>query len=139
MESLLRYASCLGGIGTSNLLQKTNRQNSNDRQKMLTNIFTPFPVLKNTIEDARKFIHKIAEVVKQNEGIYWAITLTNKNNLVGRICLFNFSNENDQAEIGYELLPAFQVQRIMQEETSKVSAFGIDVTGLKAIKAYTTP
>ena len=69
---------------------------------MLTNIFTPFPVIKterltlrqlsvnddkeifalrsdkqvnkyldrdpsNTIEDARKFIHKIAEVVKQNE------------------------------------------------------------------------
>ena len=139
---------------------------------MLTNTFTPFPVLKterltlrqvsinddkeifalrsdkqvnkylgrepsNTIEDARKFIHKIAEVVKQNEGIYWAITLTNNNNLAGTICLFNFSGENDQAEIGYELLPAFQGQGIMQEAISKVIAFGLEVIGLKAIEAYT--
>src|SRR3569832_1993497 len=53
-----------------------------------------------TIEDARKFIHTIAEVVGQNKGIYWAITLTGNDHLVGTICLFNFSNENDRAEIG---------------------------------------
>ena len=76
---------------------------------MLTNTFTPFPVLQterltlrqlsvndhkeifalrsdkqvnkyidrnpcNTMEDAKKFIDEIAEVVKQNEGIYWAIS-----------------------------------------------------------------
>ncbi len=93
----------------------------------------------NSIEDARKFIHKITEVVKQNEGIYWAITLHANDNLVGTICLFNFSNVNDQAEIGYELLPAFLGQGIMQEATSKVIAFGIDVIGLKAIEAYTHP
>ena len=139
---------------------------------MLTNIFTPFPVLKterlilrqlsvnddkeifalrsdkqvnkyidrdpsNTIEDARKFIHKIAEVVRQNEGIYWAITLTGNDKLVGTICLFNFSSENAQAEIGYELLPAFQRQGIMQEAAAKVIAFALDVIGLKTIEAYT--
>lgn len=90
-----------------------------------------------TIEDARIFIDKIGEVVKQNEGIYWAITLTNNENLVGTICLFHFSSENDQAEIGYELLPAFQGQGIMQEAMSRVIAFGFDVLGLKAIEAYT--
>lgn len=91
----------------------------------------------NTIEDARKFIHKITEVVRQNEGIYWAITLTNNDNLAGTICLFNFSNENEQAEIGYELLPAFERQGIMQEAISKVIAFGLEVIGLKTIEAYT--
>jgi len=91
----------------------------------------------NTIEDARKFIHKIAEVVRQGEGIYWAITLADNDNLVGTICLFNFSNENDQAEIGYELLPAFQRQGIMQEAISKVISFGFQVIGLKTIEAYT--
>jgi [ribosomal protein S5]-alanine N-acetyltransferase len=140
------------------------------RQRMLTNNFTPFPVLKterltlrqlsanddkaiftlrsdkevnkyidrapcNTIEDARKFIDKIAEVVKQNEGIYWAITLTGDDKLTGTICLFNFSNENDQAEIGYELLPAFHGQGIMQEAASKVIAYALDVIGLKVIVA----
>lgn len=91
----------------------------------------------HTIEDARKFIHKIEEVVSKNEGIYWAITLAGNDTLIGTICLFNFSNENDQAEIGYELLPAFQRQGIMQEATSKVIAFGLDVIGLKAIEACT--
>ena len=90
-----------------------------------------------TIDDARKFINKIAEVVRQNEGVYWAITLSDSDKLIGTICLFNFSNENDQAEIGYELLPAFQGQGIMQEAASKVIAFGFDVVGLKAIEAYT--
>ena len=96
-------------------------------------------VPSNTIEDARNFIHKIAEVVRQNEGIYWAITLTNNDNLAGTICLFNFSKENDKAEIGYELLPAFQRQGIMQEAISKVIAFSLDVIGLKTIEAYTHP
>jgi len=91
----------------------------------------------NTIEDARKFINKIAEVVRKNEGIYWAITLTNNDILAGTICLFNFSNENDQAEIGYELLPAFQRQGIMQEAILKVISFGHQVIGLKTIEAYT--
>jgi ribosomal-protein-alanine N-acetyltransferase len=90
-----------------------------------------------TIEDARKFIYKIAETVKQNEGIYWAIALTDNDSLIGTICLFNFSRENDQAEIGYELLPAFQGQGIMQEAISKVINFGFQVLGLKTIEAYT--
>src|SRR6185436_19558227 len=93
--------------------------------------------LSNTIEDARKFIHKIEKVVRKNEGIYWAITLTNNDKLAGTICLFNFSNENEQAEIGYELLPAFQGQGIIHEAIAKVIAFALDVIGLKAIEAYT--
>ena len=91
----------------------------------------------HTIEDAHKFIQKIAEVVRQNEGIYWAITLTGNDKLVGTICLFNFSGGNDQAEIGYELLPAFHGQGIMQEAASKVIAFALGVIGLKTIEAYT--
>ncbi len=89
----------------------------------------------NTIEDARKFIDKITEIVRQNQSIYWAITLTNNSNLVGTICLFNFSAENQQAEIGYELLPAFQQQGIMQEAVPKVIEYALAVLGLKTIEA----
>lgn len=91
----------------------------------------------NTIEDARNFIHKIEEIVSKNEGIYWAITQTTNDKLIGTICLFNFSNENDQAEIGYELLPIFQGQGIMFEAISKVIGFGQQDIGLKIIEAYT--
>jgi len=89
-----------------------------------------------TIEDARNFINKISESVRKNESHYWVITLTNSNNFVGTICLFNFSIEKDQAEIGYELLPAFHGQGIMQEAIPKVIAFAFDVLGLKSIEAY---
>lgn len=90
-----------------------------------------------TIDDARTFIHKIEEFVKLNQGIYWAITLAGSDNLVGTICLYNFSNENDQAEIGYELLPAFQGQGIMQEAIEEVISFSAQVVGVKIIEAYT--
>jgi ribosomal-protein-alanine N-acetyltransferase len=93
----------------------------------------------NTIEDARKFIDKIAELVSESKGIYWAVTLTDTDQLAGTCCLFNFSTENNQAEIGYELLPAFQQQGIMQEAIAAVIAFAFDVIGLKAIEAHTHP
>ena len=89
-----------------------------------------------TIEEARKFIQKITEFVDQNNGIYWAITLEN-NNLVGTICMFNFSYEISQAEIGYELLPTFQGQGIMHEAITKVIEYGIHNIGLKSIEGFT--
>ena len=57
--------------------------------------------------------------------------------LIGTICLFDFSDDNLKAEIGYELLPEFQGKGIMQEATSKVIDFGIQRIGLNLIKAYT--
>jgi ribosomal-protein-alanine N-acetyltransferase len=139
---------------------------------MLSNTFTPFPVLKterltlrqlsinddkeifalrsdkqvnkyldrqpsDTIEDARNFIQKVNENVRLNKSIYWAITLQSNGHLTGTICLFNFSNKYAKAEIGYELLPAFQRQGIMQEAISKVIAFGLIDLGLKTIEAHT--
>ena len=57
--------------------------------------------------------------------------------LIGTICLFDFSDDNLKAEIGYELLPEFQGKGIMQEATSKVIDFGIQCIGLNLIKAIT--
>lgn len=90
-----------------------------------------------TIEDARSFIQKISEKVKKNESIYWAITLNNIDKLAGTICYFNFSDENEKAEIGYELLPGFQGKGIMQEATGKVIDYGLQTIKLKIIEAHT--
>ena len=56
--------------------------------------------------------------------------------LIGTNCLFNFTNDNLNAEIGYELLPDFQGKGIMQEATSKVIDFGIQHMGVNSIEAY---
>ncbi|MDF7814201.1 GNAT family N-acetyltransferase [Hymenobacter sp. YC55] len=90
-----------------------------------------------SIDDARNFIVAINENVQSNKSIYWAITLTDTNNMIGTICLFNFSENHSKAEIGYELLPDFQGKGVMQEAISSVVNFGFQQVGLKAIEAYT--
>ena len=90
-----------------------------------------------SIDDAKTFIETINENIQRNNSIYWAITLSDTDKLIGTICLFDFSDDNLKGEIGYELLPNFQGKGIMQEATSKVIDFGIQHIGLNSIKAYT--
>ena len=90
-----------------------------------------------SIDDAKNFIQTINENIQRNDSIYWAITLNRSDKLIGTICLFNFSDDHSQAEIGYELLPDYQGKGIMQEATSKVIDFGIQYIGLNLIEATT--
>jgi ribosomal-protein-alanine N-acetyltransferase len=90
-----------------------------------------------SIDDAITFIQTIDENIKRNDSIYWVITLNGTDKLIGTICLFDFSDDNTKAEIGFELLPGFQGKGIMQEATSKVIDFGIQHIGLHSIEAYT--
>ena len=90
-----------------------------------------------SIDDAKIFIQTINENIQRNDSIYWAITLNSTDKLIGTICLFDFSDDNLKAEIGYELLPGFQGKGLMQEATSKVIDFGIQHIGLNSIEANT--
>ncbi len=90
-----------------------------------------------SIDDAKNFIQTITVNIKRKDSLYWAITLNGTNKLIGTICLFDFSDDNLRAEIGYELLPDYQGKGIMQEAVSKVIDFGIQYIGLNSIEAYT--
>lgn len=90
-----------------------------------------------SIDDAKIFIRTISENILMKDSIYWAITLIGTDKLIGTICLFDFSDDNLKAEIGYELKPDFQGKGIMQEAMSKVLNFGIEYVGLNSIEAYT--
>jgi len=92
-----------------------------------------------SIDDAKTFIQTINENIERNDSVYWAITLNGTDKLIGTICLFDFSDDNLKAEIGYELLPDFQGKGIMQEATSKVIDFGFQHVGINSIEAYTHP
>jgi len=92
--------------------------------------------VSNTIEDARNFIKKVNENIKKNDSLYWAITLGDRNILVGTICLFNFSNENGKCEIGYELLTNFQGQGIMKEAAEKVIDYAFNTIKVQKIEAF---
>jgi len=92
--------------------------------------------VSNTIDEARNFINKINESISKNDSIYWAITFSAKNILVGTICLFGFSDENGSCEIGYELLTNFQRQGIMREAAEKVIDYAFNTIKVKKIEAF---
>ncbi len=92
--------------------------------------------LSNTIEDARNFINKVNENIDKNVSLYWAITLRESNIMVGTICLYGFSDENDHCEIGYELMTNFQKQGIMKEAVEKVMGYAFNTIKVQKMEAF---
>ena len=92
--------------------------------------------ISKTIEDVRKFISTVNENVDKNDSLYWAITFSDKDILVGTICLFGFSDENGSCEIGYELLTKFQGKGIMREAAEKVIDYAFNTIKVQRIEAF---
>ena len=90
-----------------------------------------------TIDDAINFIRKINDNIKKNNSIYWVISLTSTKTFVGTICLFDFSNEKNSCEIGYELMTKFQGQGIMKEAAQVVIDYVSHTLKFKKILAST--
>jgi [ribosomal protein S5]-alanine N-acetyltransferase len=90
-----------------------------------------------TIEDAINFINKVNDNIKSNNSLYWVITLTKTNTFVGTICLFDFSNEKNSCEIGYELMRKFQGQGIMREAAEAVIDYSFQTLQFQKIVAFT--
>jgi ribosomal-protein-alanine N-acetyltransferase len=88
-----------------------------------------------TIDDAKGFIKMINEKINNNESMYWAIMFTGSKQFVGTACLFSFSEQHQSCEIGYELLPKFQGQGLMQEAIQKVIDYGFHTIQLQTIEA----
>ena len=92
--------------------------------------------VSKTVDDARNFINMINGNIHKNDSIYWAITLRDRNILVGTICLFGFSDEDNKCEIGYEILTNFQGQGIMSEAAEKVIDFAFNTNKVQKIEAF---
>lgn len=90
-----------------------------------------------TIEDALNFIKKINDNIKNNNSVYWVISLTSTKTFVGTICLYGFSNEKKSCEIGYELMTKFQGQGIMKEAVQVVIDYAFQTLKFKKILAFT--
>ncbi|HSD08651.1 GNAT family N-acetyltransferase [Flavobacterium sp.] len=88
-----------------------------------------------TLGDALNFINNINENIKNNESYYWAILMTGKEKLIGTICLFDFSKDKKNCEIGYELLTEYQGNGIMLEAIKKVIEYANQILGVKTIDA----
>lgn len=87
--------------------------------------------------DALDFILTIKKRVQNNESLNWGISYKNQQNLIGTICLWKFSDDRTEAEVGYELLPEYHRKGIMSEALSAVLNYGFNELNLHEILAFT--
>jgi len=91
----------------------------------------------NNLSEARAFIDLISNLTLNNEGVFWVIESKNNHQLIGTIGLRNFEDEEDYAEIGYELDPNYHQKGFMSEAFEAVLKFGFENLELQTIEAFT--
>jgi ribosomal-protein-alanine N-acetyltransferase len=89
------------------------------------------------LEEVKQFISKINDGIEINKWYYWAICFKDQVELIGTICVWNFSEDRSAAEVGYELLPSLQKRGIMDEALKSVLDFVFKLPGFKALEANT--
>ena len=89
------------------------------------------------IEEAQAFIAKTNKGIAKGQILYWGIILKETKELVGVICIWNFSKDRLSAELGYELYPDYHRRGIMNEAIKRVITFGFESLKLKSIEAFT--
>ena len=95
--------------------------------------------LTKKLAEVESFINKITKGIKENQLVYWGITLKVDDSLIGTICLWNISRENYRAELGYELMPEYQGQGLMQEAFTKVVTYAFKRLGFHTLEADVNP
>ena len=128
-------------IETERLLLKSIHENDVvDILKIRSNEVVNQFILRNppkNKEDALKFISTIKENTKNNQTVYLGISYKNQPNLIGTICLWNFSEDRKTAEVGYELLPDYHKKGMMSEALKAILNFGFNELHLQEILAKT--
>ena len=93
--------------------------------------------LQTDVGQSEKFIEDRNEDIAHNKIMYWAITLKDQSRLIGTICLWNFTEDNSVAEVGYDLNPKFQKKGIMSEALKEVISYGFKKLEFSRIEAFT--
>ena len=88
-----------------------------------------------TVDEARARIAFLRRDAENGLSVTWALESREAPGFMGYICLWNFSEEENKAEIGYELLPEFRGKGYMLEAAMAVAAYGIHRMGLSKITA----
>ena len=91
-----------------------------------------------TKSKALDFINRISRDASNNKIIMWFIHEKSKPEMIGTICLWNFSEDRKTAEIGYDLAPNFQRRGMMNEALKGVINHGFKNLALDRIEAFTS-
>lgn len=91
------------------------------------------------MEDLLQLILKIRNMIANNEGIGWAMTLKGDNKLIGHISLHVLIKEHYRAEVGYMMHPDHYGKGIMDEALKAVIDYGFNTIGLHSMEANVSP
>jgi len=122
------------------VLKEINESHTEDILKIRSNaIINQFLTRKppTTNYDALQFILTIRERTKNGQTMYFGISYKDQPGLIGTLCFWNFSEDRQTAEIGYELLPEYHRKGIMSEVLDVVLPYGFDDLQLNEILAIT--
>ncbi|MCA0931408.1 GNAT family N-acetyltransferase [Lutimonas saemankumensis] len=109
------------------------------RSNEIVNQFIERPESRKTKthSDAVRFINEINEAFENGESITWGIALNKNPKIIGTICLWNFSVDQNIAEVGYDLNPEFHGMGVMSEALKNVIIFGFNKLNLSSLEAFT--
>ncbi len=107
------------------------------RSDKIVNEFVTRPSAESK-DEALEFIAKICNGIENRNMLYWAIAEKGNDQMIGSICLWNFSKDGRTAEVGYDLSPKFQGKGIMSESLKFILEFGFETLDLNLIEAYTS-
>ncbi|WP_312296361.1 GNAT family N-acetyltransferase [Chryseobacterium sp.] len=122
------------------ILKEIDESYTDDILKIRSNSYINQYVKRNSPKnnyETLEFILHIKNKRRNNEMLFWGISFKDQRNLIGTICLWNFSDDRQTAEVGYELLPDYHKKGIMSETLQGVLKFGFEVLNLQTILAYT--
>lgn len=89
------------------------------------------------IRRAESFIKNVLIDIDNGNVFFWVIETKDSLTKIGTICLWSFSQKNQSAEIGYELLPSYQKKGYANEALCSILNFAQTQLNLKAIDAIT--
>ncbi|ASW72904.1 alanine acetyltransferase [Chryseobacterium piperi] len=122
------------------ILKEINETHVEDILRIRSNELINKYVIRNspkTNYEALDFILTIKKNTENNKTIYLGVSYKNESNIIGTICLWNFSEDRKTAEVGYELLPNYHRKGIMSEALEAVLNYGFNELNLQEIIAIT--
>lgn len=92
-----------------------------------------------SMEEAAQLIASRAAAFARRERIRWVLARREDDGVIGSCGLSRWDEEAAQAEVGYELAPAWQGQGLMREALSSVLTFGFSQMQLQRVEANVVP
>lgn len=88
-----------------------------------------------SIEAARERVARIDAGIREHTSIRWGITLRDTGELIGTAGFWRWNKPHRNAEIGYDLRPAWWGRGLMPEAVRAILRFGFDEMDLHRVEA----